>query len=120
MLATARKLEVAPKAKRTTTAIPRCLAHACSECGFPDNPWGLALYLDELGRRLPGRKGRNVRLPPEKCPDGVRAAIGVRCKRCKGAGCGRCEMMGWGVIYRVPIRKRECEHHEAEPDTPAA
>jgi hypothetical protein len=116
MLATARRLEVAPKAKRTTEVIPRCLTHACEELGFL-SPWDLAIYLDELARRSPlarrpPKKGRSfrVRLPPEKRPPGARLAVGVRCARCAGRGCLKCEQFGWGVLYTIGITKREHGH----------
>jgi hypothetical protein len=118
MLRIAREKGVAAKPKRTTEGIGRCLPHCHEELGF-SSPWDLAMYLDELARRSQGWKG-NVRLPSEKTPPGVRLAIGVRCKHCKGRGCHRDEMMGWGVVYRVAIRKRECAQHEAAPTTPAA
>ena len=102
--------------------VPRCLEHAFEELGF-STPWDLALYLDELSRRAKGREGRNVAIPREKVPlPGVRA-VGVRCKRCKGRGAGCKCQYGWGVICKVPIRKREHEHRctprEAAPTTPA-
>ena len=119
MLATARKLGVAPKAPKRIEVVPRCLEHAFEELGF-STPWDLAFYLDELARRTP-RKGSNVRLPPEKTPGGVRVAIGIRCRHCKGRGCYRCAMHGWGILYRVAIKKREhkCVPREAAPATPA-
>ena len=123
MLALARKLGIALPAKRTTEGVGRCLPHACEDplLGFPDDPWGLALYLDALSaRRNPrGKKRRKVVLPPEKSPRGV-VAVGVPCPHCT-KGCTRCDWFSWGLLYKVPIRKRarECKQHEAAPATPA-
>jgi hypothetical protein len=122
MLATARKLGIAPKPKRRTEDIGRCLEHCAEELlGFAgpspaSAAWALANFISDLdARRPPGRRKGNIRLPSWKTPPGVRYVVAVRCKGCAGRGCGRCQMYGWGVRLVVAIRKRACENHEAAP-----
>ena len=86
------------KAKRTTEGVGRCVDHAWELLNF-SSPWALAQFIDELARRAPGKK-QNVRFPPWKVPEGVRAVVAVRCKRCKGSGCHHCDQYGWGIFSR--------------------
>jgi hypothetical protein len=121
MLTTARRLEIAPKARKTTEGVGRCVEHAYEMLGF-SSAWGLVAFIDELARRSPGQK-RNVRLPSWKTPEGVRAVIAVRCRQCMGRGCSApaCSMFGWGVVMKVSVRKRESKcAHEVPPARPAS
>jgi hypothetical protein len=122
MIATARRLGVAAKPKKTTAAIGRCLDHVFSDLGFT-SAWHLASFIDHLAARTPGKRG-NIRLPAWKTPEGegVRYVVGVRCTNCKGAGCGRCQMYGWGVRLVVAVTRRatRCEKHEPAPETTPA
>jgi hypothetical protein len=115
MLKAARTAGLAPKALRTTDAIPQCLDHAYEALGFT-SAWDLAHFIEELARRSPGKKG-NVRLPSWKTPTGARYVLGVRCRECKGRGCRRCEMYGYGVRLVVSTKTRACAKHQAAPPT---
>ncbi len=118
MIATARKLGIAAKPRKTTDAIPRCLDHAYEALGF-SSAWDLARFIEDLSARSPGKTG-NVRLPSWKTPPGARHVIAVRCKDCKGRGCRRCEMYGWGIRLVVAIKKSAFVKHEASSaPTPA-
>src|SRR5580700_4801085 len=105
MLTTARALGIAPKAKKTTDAIPRCLDHCYELLGFSSS-WELARFIEDLATRSPGKKG-NVRLPSWKTPPGAHArhVVAVRCRECKGRGCRRCDQYGWGIRLVVAIKK---------------
>ena len=107
----ARRLEVVPRAKKTTNAFGRCLPHCFEELYF-SSPWAALAFIEELARRNPRRKG-NVRLPKWKRPDGVRAVIAVRHRECAGRGCDECEHYGWGVRYMIGIPIRPCLKHGA-------
>jgi hypothetical protein len=118
MLATARKLGITAKLRKTTDAIPRCLDHAFESLGF-SSAWDLARFIEDLAGRSPGKKG-NVRLPSWKTPEGGRYVVAVRCRECKGRGCRRCDQYGWGIRLVVAINKGACAKHDAPPTTPAS
>ncbi len=122
MLATARSLGIAPKAKRTTDAVGRCLDHASRR-------WVHVAHGTSRLRRLAGRTGTASEETPEArstarveaCPTPCRAVVAIRCKACSGTGrgCGVCTGYGWGVVLKMPIKTGACVKHQAAPTTPA-
>jgi hypothetical protein len=123
MLSVARKLNVAPKAKKTTEAIPRCAAHVDYESLGHTSLASLIIYVDALSRRT-GKPLTRVRLPKEKCPAGNRGVTAVRCRRCRtrtGYACRWCDGWQWGFLFHVPVARQEhkCPPTEAKPATPA-
>jgi hypothetical protein len=117
MVKTARALGIAPKPRKTTTAVPRCVDHAFEMLGFA-TAWDLARFIEALAARSPGKLG-NVRLPQWKVPEGVRSVVAIRCQACKGRGCSRCDQYGFGILLKVAIKKTKCARHEAAPPTAA-
>jgi hypothetical protein len=114
MVATARKLGIAPKAKRKEKeVVPRCADHLdFLSVGFLSLA-DCILYVDSIARR--GRKPLNlVRLPKEKCPPGILKVVAVRCRACRtGCYCQRCGGWGWGFRFHVGRRESKCDQHKA-------
>src|SRR5579872_4928851 len=70
MIAQARSLGIAPRAKKTTEIVPRCLDHCFEDLNF-SSAWDLANFIAALDARRPlGKRKGNLRLPDWKTPQG--------------------------------------------------